>query len=164
MTEEIKIKKDRDWSEYPIGTKAWAVTGGYWIRMTRGWKWCTGDTFPTPGGDSDGTVTIPSAQETEKVLAEELHNTLYVVCKAWAEKDRSDISFQGDWVKLMTDDLARRMEYHISKRIQPLQAFKNYVHKRLDDAGVPANPEGLHSKQGCRIGDRLDILINSKNF
>jgi len=35
----------------PIGTKAHSATGGYWIKTNRGWKWCTGDTFPTPGGD-----------------------------------------------------------------------------------------------------------------
>lgn len=35
---------------YPIGTKAresWH--GGYWIKVLKGWKWCSGDTFPIPG-------------------------------------------------------------------------------------------------------------------
>ena len=35
--------------DMPIGTKAISDTGGYWIRTKRGWKWCTGDTFPRPG-------------------------------------------------------------------------------------------------------------------
>jgi hypothetical protein len=39
------------WSDYPLGTKAHAVMGGYWIKVERGWKWCNGDTFPTPGAD-----------------------------------------------------------------------------------------------------------------
>jgi len=42
----------KPWSEYPIGTKANAVMGGYWIKTERGWKWCTGSTFPRPGGDA----------------------------------------------------------------------------------------------------------------
>lgn len=37
--------------------------------------------------------------------------------------------------------------------------FKSYVHGRLDDAGVAKNPDGPHSKEGCRIGDRLDIVL-----
>lgn len=45
-------KIDRDWRDYPIGTKAFAVMGGHWIKTELGWKWCTGDTFPTPGGDA----------------------------------------------------------------------------------------------------------------
>ena len=46
--------RDRPWSDYPIGTKAHSVDGGYWIRVVHGWKWCTGDTFPTPGGSVYG--------------------------------------------------------------------------------------------------------------
>lgn len=46
------------WSEYPIGTKAKAVMGGHWIKVKLGWKWCTGATFPTPGGDAYA-VSIP---------------------------------------------------------------------------------------------------------
>lgn len=42
-----------------------------------------------------------------------------------------------------------------------LQAFKDFVHRRLDEAGVPTHPDGPHSKEGCRIGDRLDIVLRS---
>lgn len=45
MVEKIKYK------DCPIGTRAYAVMGGYWVKTSKGWKWCTGDTFPTPGGD-----------------------------------------------------------------------------------------------------------------
>jgi hypothetical protein len=45
-------KKFKTWDEYPVGTKAYAIMGGHWIKVKcGGWKWCTGDTFPTPGGD-----------------------------------------------------------------------------------------------------------------
>lgn len=44
-----------------------------------------------------------------------------------------------------------------------LQRFKDYVHKRLDDAGIPTHPEGEHSKHGCRIGDRMDIALNRES-
>lgn len=44
-----------------------------------------------------------------------------------------------------------------------LLRFKAYVHARLDDAGIPTHPEGPHSQAGCRIGDRLDILIAERD-
>lgn len=40
-----------------------------------------------------------------------------------------------------------------------LRGFKAYVHERLDKAGIEKNPKGPHSLEGCRIGDRLDILL-----
>lgn len=43
--------------------------------------------------------------------------------------------------------------------IERLQAFKDYVHERLDDAGIPSHPQGEHSAAGCRVGDRLDIAL-----
>jgi hypothetical protein len=40
-----------------------------------------------------------------------------------------------------------------------LQAFKDYVHARLDAAGVSADPESPHKAEGCRIGGRLDEVF-----
>lgn len=40
-----------------------------------------------------------------------------------------------------------------------MKRFKDYVHERLDAAGIPTHPDGEHSKNGCRIGDRLDIVL-----
>ncbi len=54
LKEPVRIAKDRDWNEYPIGTKAHAFNGGHWVRVERGWKWFNGSTFPTPGGDAIG--------------------------------------------------------------------------------------------------------------
>ena len=53
------IRSDRPFRDYPLDTKARAGGGGYWIKNERGWKWCTGATFPTPGGDWDGYVCLP---------------------------------------------------------------------------------------------------------
>ena len=43
--------------------------------------------------------------------------------------------------------------------VEKLSRFKAYVHKRLDDAGIPADPESPHKAEGCRIGGRLDIAL-----
>lgn len=57
-------------------------------------------------------------------------------------------------------DFASQVSSEKDKRIKKLQDFKDYVHGRLDEAGIEKNPEGKHSKHGCRIGDRLDIVLS----
>lgn len=42
-----------------------------------------------------------------------------------------------------------------------LLKFKQYVHQRLDEAGVPTHPNGRPSAEGCRVGDRLDIALSA---
>lgn len=56
------------------------------------------------------------------------------------------------------DALATRA-HRAEEQVAKLQAFKDYVHKRLDDAGVPADPESPHKAKGCRIGGRLDLVL-----
>lgn len=51
----------------------------------------------------------------------------------------------------------------IAQERDKLAAFKKFVHDRLDAADVPTHPDGPHSKEGCRIGDRLDGLIGERN-
>jgi hypothetical protein len=46
-------------------------------------------------------------------------------------------------------------------QLQTEAHFKRYVHDRLDKAGVPEHfPGGKHTAEGCRIGDRLDWLLD----
>lgn len=40
-----------------------------------------------------------------------------------------------------------------------LLRFKTFVHDRLTAAGVPTHPDGPHTREGCRIGDRLDLVL-----
>lgn len=55
------LHKDRPWGEYPIGTKAHALMGGYWIKVQNGWKWHNGSIFPTPGGEAIGAcIELPN--------------------------------------------------------------------------------------------------------
>jgi hypothetical protein len=49
----------------------------------------------------------------------------------------------------------------LQDKADALQAFKDFVHRRLDEAGIPTHPDGEHSKAGCRIGDRLDIALTT---
>ncbi len=47
----------------------------------------------------------------------------------------------------------------LAETLARLAAFKAYVHERLDQAGVPADPESIHKAAGCRVGGRLDWLL-----
>jgi hypothetical protein len=47
------------------------------------------------------------------------------------------------------------------EEIDALRRFKAYVHARLDAAGIPTHPDGPHSAEGCRVGDRLDMALNA---
>lgn len=50
----------------PIGTKAPAIGGGYWIKVKLGWKWTNGATFPCPGGDWTGELIPPKSDKPEE--------------------------------------------------------------------------------------------------
>lgn len=62
MSDTPRLKVDRPWDLYPVGTKAHDVNGGHWTRLLSGrWKSPDGfDTFPTPGGDAVGAcIELP---------------------------------------------------------------------------------------------------------
>ncbi len=48
----------------------------------------------------------------------------------------------------------------LQARLDQALAFKTFVHKRLDQGGVPADPYPDETdKTGCRIGSRLKWLL-----
>ena len=49
--------------------------------------------------------------------------------------------------------------HRLEGRIDKLQAFKDYVHARLDEFGVDKHEE-QNATTGCRIGARLDDVLN----
>ncbi len=93
---EKRIKADKDWSEYPIGTKAPATMGGHWERVERGWKWCNGATFPRPGGDATGEVILPVSMDTlEKIHGKQVWTSDEIFKHA---KITADITIKfADW-------------------------------------------------------------------
>jgi hypothetical protein len=60
----------------------------------------------------------------------------------------------------VTDTIIKRLNRLESER-DALRRFKDFVHRRLDEMGIPSHPDGEYSKAGCRIGDRLDIVQNA---
>lgn len=53
-------------------------------------------------------------------------------------------------------DIYEQARKQDKERIRELQAFKDYVHQRLDEAGIPTHPPGEHMDAGgplwkCRM-------------
>lgn len=82
-----------------------------------------------------------------------------------AENAKLKARLDGKW------DGARQLEERLHKAeaerdalkrdVERLEGFKAYVHQRLDEMGMPANPGGPHSEEGCRVGDRLDAVARN---
>lgn len=54
----------------------------------------------------------------------------------------------------------RQVGHKLETDRDKLQAFKDWVHAYLDEHGVPHHPPGPHGAEGCRIGDRMDWLMD----
>jgi hypothetical protein len=109
-------------------------------------------------------------KKAEARNAEEIVNQVLTEAENYAFQVPYDGSnnFYNDkklW-EFIRKEMPKAMESYASLReaqaVEKLQAFKDYVHKRLDDAGVSVDPESPHKAAGCRIGGRLDIVL--KNF
>lgn len=140
------------------------------------------DEFRSPtAGKGEANCRFLSACDPQTVLS------LVAAAERLAKAER-DVTFLADKVipKLedrLRDDLKQmalgirehlRLEarvneltelfYSVKAERDKLAAFKSYVHKRLDAAGVPADPESPHKEHGCRIGGRLDIVLADRDL
>lgn len=58
---------------------------------------------------------------------------------------------------------AEKISFDAQHLLDCLQRFKKYVHKRLDDAGIEADPEPEKNKEhGCRVEGRLNKVLNNR--
>jgi hypothetical protein len=63
----------------------------------------------------------------------------------------------------ITKDVVNQKNELRAKR-DALVKFKTFVHAYLDQHGIPhGDPENQHQKDGCRIGARLDLLLNERD-
>jgi hypothetical protein len=100
----MKFKPHRQWHNYPVGTKAFAIGGGFWIRTEDGWRWHCGDTFPGPG---------PDAYEVEMPVGDGIHLTTELeafavqVQRDWLNhwKDRGDHRYAKDYAAFLGERL-----------------------------------------------------------
>lgn len=85
--------------------------------------------------------------------------------KYWAERGCSIEPLQRQEVPRDFLASVKRLLPAVLDRLDALDKFKTYVHQRLDEAGVPADPpDSPHKAEGCRIGGRLDIVLSVYQF
>lgn len=67
---------------------------------------------------------------------------------------------------VLTDEIAAAIREAVAEATESLRAernalaaFKIWVHNYLDGKGIPTHPDGPHSREGCRIGDRMDLVF-----
>lgn len=62
ITYSERHKATQEISTYPVGTLFHSITGGHWVKEKNGFRWCCSHcVFPRPGGDWDGTVSVPES-------------------------------------------------------------------------------------------------------
>lgn len=55
-----QFKANSNINAYPLGTKYFAISGGYWVKVGDSkFKWCVGAIFNNVGGDWNGTIELP---------------------------------------------------------------------------------------------------------
>jgi hypothetical protein len=69
------------WDQYPLGTKVYAGQGGHWTKEPAGWRWLSGDVFPTPGADAYRAELPASPAQEATPPREEQH-------QGWTKNDQ----------------------------------------------------------------------------
>jgi hypothetical protein len=82
---------------YPLGTKYRCLSGGYWVRVENGYKWCTGSTFSRIGGDWTGEICLPK----NKGLMEENTKKVRVIYKVLSNNFKKG---ESEWDEAMLSE------------------------------------------------------------
>lgn len=77
---------------------------------------------------------------------------------ATEQRARADAAEKAAALATQDRDDARKITEKVLAERDALAKFKAYVHAWLDKESVPTHPDGEHSKEGCRVGDRLELL------
>jgi hypothetical protein len=117
------------------------------------------DTYSTAPQTSTGALWLDTLLAENATLKAERDTARAEVERAKAAADGVDLR-EGHVRDNADPDQLRAMLLGAGLKIAKLQAFKDWVHKYLDDHGVPHHPPGTHGAEGCRIGDRMDWLMN----
>lgn len=106
-------------------------------------------------------VTTVGCARIAQIYTDLLADPRWTPSRAHIEALRNQVAGAGQAMDELAKhiDGAVRVAAEANADVLKLQSFKDYVHERLDDAGIPTHPDGEHSKAGCRVGDRLDIAL-----
>jgi hypothetical protein len=92
-----------------------------------------------------------------RMLEQERHTVASLQRDAKAERD-GNLELRGAFGARADETFPEFVQRLHAEKDKALR-FKEYVHRRLDYAGVPTDPPSPHRKHGCRIGGRLDWLL-----
>lgn len=92
-------------------------------------------------------------------LFEHMEGEVTPLQKARAELEK--LKVQHEELRVSAENWLRQRNLAIDRE-EALQKFKDFVHTRLDKAGVPVDPPGEHRDAGCRIGQRLDLVLGKE--
>lgn len=111
--------------------------------------------------DTPIPVIEVSEAELKDMLSQAISDSLDI---DWSPADGAAAIMREDWfqtlIRIPVKTMAiTRSAQSLGEQVKRLQAFKTYVHERLDAAGIETYPHGTHSAAGCRVGDRLDIAL-----
>lgn len=120
-----------------------------------------------------GTLMLRMEQVGANGLADEINAELTSMVSMFeyslAEMTQTANSFDkkaqelGKVNEAAHDQLAEAYQQNKELRdsLARFEAFRDFVHRRLDTASVPKEfPDGEHTLEGCRIGDRLDWVFS----
>lgn len=93
-----------------LGTKAPSVMGGYWIRVERGWRWCTDDIFPRPGGDWTGELIPPDPSEMT------VSESMIRIREAEMQQPEFHPDFERMLARAESDELKEQIGYLVAER------------------------------------------------
>jgi hypothetical protein len=99
--------------------------------------------------------STPTAQDVAREIAIRLRQTGKRFC---VDIDSECCIQCREVLVIYAEEITAKLSPHFAE-LAKLQKFKDYVHKRLDDAGIPTHPDGPHAAEGCRVGERFDVLF-----
>lgn len=103
-----------------------------------------------------------AAEAESAKLREAIRAAGFAVMQTSGEWSIHDVSERGKEEEARSLEVATR-NVELEVAVAKLQRFKDYVHARLDAAGVTVDPESAHKAEGCRIGGRLDEVFATRD-
>jgi hypothetical protein len=126
-------------------------------------QWLNEKTSSDFDGDSGRSIYAYMDGESDLFYSESNMDTKtqIITLSQWAEavgKSECASVNTEESTRISAYDFVSQKNASLIESNRKLQAFKDYVHSRLDGMGIEKEPNGEHSNAGCRIGDRLDIV------
>jgi hypothetical protein len=120
-------------------------------------RWC--EAFRSPGVEAIHRMATEYLQQKEDAERMRQQNAALIARIDDAEAERDEVQ----QARIRTYEICADSSKRLIAERDALAKFKAYVHRRLDEAGIPTDPDSLHKAEGCRIGGRLDVVFAERD-